>query len=68
MLGVTSKLSNSLCDKDVKPVQGFGLMRVYVVVCFAENGGCCQRRRIAEDTGSFPGERLWGARGGRPER
>jgi hypothetical protein len=68
MLGVTPKLSNSLRDKDIEPVQGFGLMRIHVVICFAEDGCSGQKRRVAQDTGPFPGERLWGARSGRPER
>lgn len=53
MLGICPELCDGLRDEDVKPVQAFGLVRIDIVVCLAEDGVCGQGRRVAEDGGTF---------------
>lgn len=53
MLSITPKLSDCLCDQDIRPVQSFGLMSSNVVVCFCEYSRCCELRRAPQYTTSL---------------
>ena len=65
-MGVGAELSDCLGDEDVEPVEGFGGVRVDVVVRLAEHAGGCKAGRRAEDVGggAFGPELAGGVAGG----